>query len=197
MSTARRCGILSAMTLVTMGSAFAALLVLGDLAFGEFGDLYYVVPAGIGAAVGVLSLPVVLLSLRTKRLIPVLLIVFVPTFVVGGALAPFELPVIGSFSAPSVMLWLMCLLGAVAAPDIPAAFDPSRCRSCDYDLTGNDAGRCPECGQPSDEASPVIRRRRHHADIRQTLWWLKGLVPSAILHGLLLASGFPLAILDF
>jgi len=25
---------------------------------------------------------------------------------------------------------------------------PGHCRGCDYDLTGNVSGRCPECGTP-------------------------------------------------
>jgi hypothetical protein len=30
---------------------------------------------------------------------------------------------------------------------------PGFCRVCDYDLTGNTTGRCPECGTPYDRAS--------------------------------------------
>jgi hypothetical protein len=25
---------------------------------------------------------------------------------------------------------------------------PGHCKKCGYDLTGNESGRCPECGQP-------------------------------------------------
>ena len=28
---------------------------------------------------------------------------------------------------------------------------PSRCWFCGYDLTGNESGQCPECGQKADE----------------------------------------------
>ncbi len=29
---------------------------------------------------------------------------------------------------------------------------PGHCRSCDYDLTGNESGRCPECATPTEPA---------------------------------------------
>lgn len=32
-----------------------------------------------------------------------------------------------------------------------------RCRRCDYDLTGNVSGRCPECGTAYEPASPIAR----------------------------------------
>ena len=34
------------------------------------------------------------------------------------------------------------------------------CRSCQYDLAGLDAGRCPECGRPFDPADPKTFERR-------------------------------------
>jgi hypothetical protein len=30
---------------------------------------------------------------------------------------------------------------------------PGHCRKCDYDLTGNTSGRCPECGEPIPAAA--------------------------------------------
>jgi hypothetical protein len=31
---------------------------------------------------------------------------------------------------------------------------PGFCRKCDYDLTGNVSGRCPECGTPTEPPPP-------------------------------------------
>ncbi|MBN1511548.1 MAG: hypothetical protein JXB13_05995 [Phycisphaerae bacterium] len=31
-------------------------------------------------------------------------------------------------------------------PETRSTRGPNRCRHCDYDLTGNVSGRCPECG---------------------------------------------------
>ena len=49
----------------------------------------------------------------------------------------------------TVPLWL--LFSAVAIPTValwrvPRRGEQGRCRECDYDLTGNLSGRCPECG---------------------------------------------------
>jgi len=35
----------------------------------------------------------------------------------------------------------------VSSRDAQAAMDPSSCRGCGYNLTGNSSGRCPECGR--------------------------------------------------
>jgi len=36
---------------------------------------------------------------------------------------------------------------------------PGHCRNCDYDLTGNVSGICPECGQPIEPAGPSTASR--------------------------------------
>jgi hypothetical protein len=35
-----------------------------------------------------------------------------------------------------------------------------RCQHCDYDLTGNESGICPECGSPNVDASTHARDKR-------------------------------------
>jgi hypothetical protein len=36
----------------------------------------------------------------------------------------------------------------------PKGPKPGHCHKCDYDLTGNTSGRCPECGTPFDLKAP-------------------------------------------
>lgn len=45
------------------------------------------------------------------------------------------------------------------------ADDPSRCGRCDYDLTGNVSGVCPECGWNIPEA------REYTAPVHWSYWW--------------------------
>lgn len=44
--------------------------------------------------------------------------------------------------------WLFCVLGIVSLTASRLSRRPRRghCRKCDYDLTGNTSGICPECG---------------------------------------------------
>ena len=51
---------------------------------------------------------------------------------------------------------LLVPLALVLVPTLASAFllrkhgrRPGRCRACGYDLTGNQSGRCPECGTPA------------------------------------------------
>ncbi len=71
------------------------------------------------------------------------------------------LPVIGTeqqrwiFAIP---LWLVLLAGAV--PTIVLWYrdrrpSPGHCKSCNYNLTANTSGTCPECGQPLPRTAPT------------------------------------------
>ncbi|MEM9252097.1 MAG: hypothetical protein AAGB29_07080 [Planctomycetota bacterium] len=62
---------------------------------------------------------------------------------------------------------------------------PLICHKCEYDLTGNESGCCPECGEPV-EASLAARRRvvaRSRRDV-YTLQFLGGLAWLLALSGL-------------
>ncbi len=48
-----------------------------------------------------------------------------------------------------LMLFVVCIRG-LRRHDPPA---PGRCPACGYDLTGNESGKCPECGTASGSAS--------------------------------------------
>ena len=57
-----------------------------------------------------------------------------------------------------------CRLQRYVIQELAATFLPARrgerlCVQCDYDLTGNISGRCPECGWEIDEAAIAIRNQ--------------------------------------
>jgi hypothetical protein len=58
-----------------------------------------------------------------------------------------------TFRACVVALVAGVVLFAWPRPHVPNAF---RCRQCDYDLTGNVSGRCPECGRVIHESSDAL-----------------------------------------
>jgi hypothetical protein len=56
--------------------------------------------------------------------------------------------------AGGVALWIpmaLCAVVFVAMRPRRSAGRPPLCRNCNYDLTGNVSGRCPECGTPIGE----------------------------------------------
>jgi hypothetical protein len=66
--------------------------------------------------------------------------------------------------------WATALIGVVLLGAIALRWraglvrrDPSRCRHCDYDMTGlEQAGECPECGEPFQprwDLEAVLRAR--------------------------------------
>ncbi len=56
--------------------------------------------------------------------------------------------VAGEPAFPLSLLWKCRFCGAKFR--VNKRIDPSQCRICDYDLTGNVSGTCPECGAPID-----------------------------------------------
>lgn len=55
----------------------------------------------------------------------------------------------GGYTALSIPLWIPTLAAAIAALVLHSqgrVAHRGRCRFCDYDLTGNTSGICPECG---------------------------------------------------
>lgn len=51
-----------------------------------------------------------------------------------------------AFGIPLVLLAEFWILDRVGF--LPRKRRPSLCEKCDYDLTGNESGICPECGTP-------------------------------------------------
>jgi hypothetical protein len=67
-------------------------------------------------------------------------LVWLPAVVTHGPVTAVVLPYWLPFllvAGPSLLGWL-----------VSRARDPTRCRECGYDLTGNVSGNCPECGTP-------------------------------------------------
>lgn len=57
----------------------------------------------------------------------------------------------------SVPLWMPLVLLAVvtaALLRVSRKADPDRCATCEYDLRGNQSGRCPECGVSASGSDP-------------------------------------------
>lgn len=58
-----------------------------------------------------------------------------------------------------IPLWLLLLLSAAPAAAIAIQDQrspgPGRCKRCQYDLTGNVSGVCPECGVKLENSHPV------------------------------------------
>jgi len=51
-----------------------------------------------------------------------------------------------AFGIPLVVLAELWILDRVGF--LPSGRRPGLCEKCDYDLTGNESGICPECGTP-------------------------------------------------
>ncbi len=85
-----------------------------------------------------------------------------PSAITGGVpLAGWLDPVIAGATlaiATSPLAFVLCAIAPGA--EVGSQFDESRCPTCDYDLTGLDPDRCPECGSPIDPASEESRRDR-------------------------------------
>ncbi len=69
----------------------------------------------------------------------------------------------GGFAVPLIWLAGIFLIGSFAmlVPETRSLFrqrvEPGHCRQCEYDLTGNVSGICPECGKtiPEHEATRI------------------------------------------
>ncbi|MBN1343279.1 MAG: HEAT repeat domain-containing protein, partial [Phycisphaerae bacterium] len=99
----------------------------------------------VGALFGLLSAPILVLTLRRKRAevaVPLvgLLTLMVALFStkVGSLLWPIV--------AATACCWLSCLVAHLLMEDVVPRFSPGTCQACGYRLTGNTSGVCPECG---------------------------------------------------
>jgi hypothetical protein len=72
-------------------------------------------------------------------------------------MVPAALLLVGMLTQLNGCVWLpvavVCLLASVLGFVLPRRRPMTgHCQECDYDLTGNISGRCPECGTPVSEA---------------------------------------------
>ncbi len=131
----------------------------------DWWDPALLIAAGILGVLYYLPLLPLVRFLASKRVhaVPVLVgavglsTIFVPPLaaVVGPELAQFQAP---------LLAWAVLALGAtVFVQDVEPALVPAVCNRCDYDLTGNKTGVCPECGRPVDEPGHVRFAHRWRA----------------------------------
>ena len=73
-----------------------------------------------------------------------------------GWFVELSIPLCLSTLTSSVMVVVACLVGVVQKPSSP-------CTRCNYDLTGNMSGVCPECGH----SGPEVRSESHRTAIEQ------------------------------
>jgi hypothetical protein len=89
-------------------------------------------------------------------------------WIISGTLinAAFDVGVFyGLLTGPTIQIIVALAIGAFIAGlygvgmrrSLRARFDPSLCRTCFYDLTGNQSARCPECGSPFDIRRVPVR----------------------------------------
>ena len=85
-----------------------------------------------------------------------------PIAITGGVpLAGWLDPVIAGATlaiATSPLAFVLCAISPGAK--VGQSFDESKCPGCDYDLTGLDSDRCPECGTPIDPTLSETRQDR-------------------------------------
>ncbi len=65
------------------------------------------------------------------------------------AISEFELVIyfLGGFVVLGIPICLVLLFWFLERVGfLPRRYQPGHCPNCDYDLTGNLSGRCPECG---------------------------------------------------
>ncbi len=62
-----------------------------------------------------------------------------------------------------------------------------RCYACNYDMTGNTTGRCPECGRAADQVerwrSRPLKRWRYAGLVILLIGWALTLMPGVLMHG--------------
>jgi len=153
-----------------LGIPVAAMALLGMLAFvASLGSELFrdpldvlraslILPAPIGAFIGVISSPIVLTCLRHKELLPAIAFVYFPSalvVVVFVLLEPQRVLFLEWAALASVPAFLsVCSLSFLAALVLPNRFPPRlRCSNCSYDLRGTNADRCPECGWKSVDST--------------------------------------------
>ena len=85
-----------------------------------------------------------------------------PSAITGGVpLVGWLNPVIAGATlaiATSPLAFVLCAIAPSAK--VGQSFDESKCQECDYDLTGLDPDRCPECGRSIDPISEETHRDR-------------------------------------
>ncbi len=155
-----------------MLSTLAAASVAAIL--DDWWDAALLVWAGILGVLYYLPLLPLVWSVASKRVHAGLVLVgavglsmiFVPPLaaVVGPELAQFQAP---------LFAWAVLALGVIVlVQDVEPALVPGVCNRCNYDLTGNKTGVCPECGRPVDEPGHVrfVHRRRAMLPAQLVAW---------------------------
>jgi hypothetical protein len=112
-----------------------------------------------GGILGFLVSPVVIYCLQCKVQPVANGVVFAATLVVTVVATLTRLPLDILLLSSGAMI-AMCFVVLAFVPTV-SRYPRGCCISCGYDLTGNQSGRCPECGKPStDRAAHWSRERR-------------------------------------
>ncbi len=176
----KRIGIISAMAYPGQWCVFAMVALAGDVGGGPSVAAYSAIAA-------LANLPVVVFSVCKKRVRFSELIAY-PVCVGFVALLLLSEPglvLLGTTGA----LWLLCLVAAIFAPNAPTVGPLTECPSCEYDLTGNRSGQCPECGAAAEAGSIRPLSPSWRANWRQqALWWLAGVMTSGLLIAVISAA---------
>ena len=136
-----------ALTIVGSG----ALLGIAALGYAvpfalRAGGLRFVAVAGLrGAVVGLFLSPIVVLCLRRRRLSVGLLAIVGSTFASSALVLSTAEPLLIVITSPATLL--AGSLAALALLPTYSSFMAHQCQHCVYVLTGNQSGRCPECGE--------------------------------------------------
>ena len=132
--------------------AILKLVVIGALG-GSIGSLiaapYLSIPIAplllLGFGFGVGTTPLLFETIHGKKLPTAAAIVYLPSWIAeeiaGLNQRPSEM-VIGGI----VVFAIMCLFASLVLPSRIKSRSPMACTQCDYDMTANASGRCPECG---------------------------------------------------
>ena len=118
-----------------------------------------------GLFVGVVSIPIGVNTLWRKdvvRTAGALTMVLVPVSV-GAVVAVAKGGLLGIAVAPlafPIALYASCAVLKDHLPNVLSDGSHPLCEKCGYDLTGNESGRCPECGTPVKAHGNEGRRKK-------------------------------------